>query len=200
MIEDKNNVPSAFEMLLEEVEAEINFVVSIENDAKEERDYDKAKEAKEHSDKIEIFRDRVAILRRDWIKVFLIVEQDEDEDTRVKRSRRNLGKLCNGLRTPQQEFYLPILQVLVDMGGSGKMSNILSKVELIMKSKLSSVDYQVLESGGILRWYNTGQWARNDMRVDRLIRDDSPRGVWEITNKGREFLNNPPGFDIKRVL
>lgn len=50
MIENNpSNVSSAFEMLLEEVEAEIDFVNGVGAKAFESRDYDKAKEALERS-------------------------------------------------------------------------------------------------------------------------------------------------------
>jgi restriction system protein len=43
--------------------------------------------------------------------------------------------------------------------------------------------------GGLTpRWRNTAQWARNSLREEGLIRDDSPRGIWEITDKGRQWL------------
>ena len=39
-----------------------------------------------------------------------------------------------------------------------------------------------------LRWRNAAQWARNSMVNDGLMKNDSPRGVWEISDKGRNFL------------
>lgn len=50
MIENNpSNLSSAFEMLLEEIEAEIDFVNGVGARAFEGRDYDKAKEALERS-------------------------------------------------------------------------------------------------------------------------------------------------------
>ena len=37
-------------------------------------------------------------------------------------------------------------------------------------------------------WRNTAQWVRNDLREEGLIRDDPPRSIWEITEKGRQWL------------
>lgn len=38
------------------------------------------------------------------------------------------------------------------------------------------------------RWKNTAQWARNKMVNDDLLRSNSPRGVWELTENGREYM------------
>jgi len=60
MIENHpTNVSSAFEMVLEEVEAEIDFVNGVGARAFEQRDYDRAKEALERSGTLTTFRDRL---------------------------------------------------------------------------------------------------------------------------------------------
>lgn len=55
-----SNVSSAFEILLEEVEAEIDFVNGLGARALEQRNYDKAKGALQRSATLTAFRDRVA--------------------------------------------------------------------------------------------------------------------------------------------
>jgi len=87
MIENNpSNVSSAFEMLLEEVEAEIDFVNGVGAKAFESRDYDKAKEALERSGTLTAFRDRVAALRKEWEEMAAVAERDEDEETRTARA------------------------------------------------------------------------------------------------------------------
>jgi len=189
MIENNpTNVSSAFEMLLEEVEAEIDFTNGVGSKAFEGRDYDKAKEALESSGQLTAFRDKVASLRKEWEDLAAKAEREEDEETRAER--RNLGKLRKGLRTPESSFYLPLLQVLDQMGGRGKVADILDRIKKAMKPVLKPVDYDPLASGpDNPRWRNTAQWARNSMIRDGLLKADSLRGFWEIADKGREMLN-----------
>jgi hypothetical protein len=53
----------------------------------------------------------------------------------------------------------------------------------------NSHDLDALPSDGITpRWQNTAQWARNALREGGLIKGDSPHGVWEISDQGREWL------------
>ena len=188
MIENNpTNVSSAFEMLLEEVEAEIDFVNNVGAKAFEVRDYDKAKEALERAATLTAFRDRVAGLRKEWEELAAVAESQEDEET--KAARRDLGRLRRGLRTPEVNYYQPILQVLAEMGGSGKVAEILDRVGEVMKPILKDVDYDPLASSPDLpRWRNAAQWARNSMVHEGLLKPDSPRGVWEIADKGRAML------------
>jgi restriction system protein len=191
MIENNpTNVSSAFEILLEEVEAEIDFTNGVGSKAFERRDYDKAKEALESSGQLTAFRDKVASLRKEWEDLAAKAEREEDEETRAER--RNLGKLRKGLRTPESAYYKPLLKVIDQMGGSGKVANILDRVKKALKPILKPVDYDPLASSPDMpRWRNTAQWARNSMIRDGLLKADSARGVWEITDRGREMLNRP---------
>ena len=103
MIENNpSNVSSAFEMLLEEIEAEIDFVNGIGSKAFDDRDYDKAKEALERAGVLTGFRDKVAELRKQWKDIAAVGESQEDEET--KAERRNLGKLRKGTRTPEDAY------------------------------------------------------------------------------------------------
>jgi hypothetical protein len=107
----------------------------------------------------------------------------EDEPVNAKRRR-------HGQRTPESQFYLPILQALAEMGGSGKMAEVLERVGKAMKETLRDVDLQPLGSSPYMpRWRNTTQWARNTMVQEGLLKADSPRGVWEITDKGWQMLH-----------
>jgi len=188
MIENNpSNVSSAFEMLSEEVEAEIDFVNGVGAKAFGSRDYDKAREALERAGILTAFRDKVAALRAEWEALAAVAEQAEDEQT--KAARRDLGRLRRGLRTPEAAYREPILRVLAEMGGSGRIGDVLERVGQIMKPVLKEVDYDPLASDPDLpRWRNAAQWARATMVKEGLLKADSPRGVWEISDKGRAAL------------
>jgi hypothetical protein len=188
MIENNpQDVSSAFEIVLEEVEAEIDFINGVGAKAFEARDYDRAKEALERVGIVTAFRDKVAALRAEWDSLAALTASQEDEET--KAERRNLGRLRKGIRTPENQYRAPILNVLMDMGGSGKAADVLEQVGKIMKPALKKVDFEPLASGpDNPRWRNAAQWARNSMVKEGLLKSDSPRGVWAITDAGRRFL------------
>ena len=94
-----------------------------------------------------------------------------------------------GVRTPEDRYYLPILEALSELGGSARKSEVLECVLQRMKDKLQDVDFIPLASRpGAPRWENTAAWARNTLKERGLIRKDSPHGVWEISDSGIQFL------------
>jgi restriction system protein len=77
-----------------------------------------------------------------------------------------------------------------EMGGKGKTKDVLDKLGVKMKGTLKPKDYEPHESNAKqIRWRNTAQWARNTMaNADGRMKDDSPSGTWEISDKGRTWL------------
>jgi len=182
------NVVAAFEILLEEIETEIDFTNRVGSRAFEARDYDRAREALELAAQLTAYRDKLAAFRREWDRLVPVADE-ETEDTETTESRRNLGRLRRGLRTPEDAYYRPILRVLERRGGSGRVGDVLEELREEMKGILRDVDFEPLASDPHNpRWRNAAQWARNSMVNEGLLKSGSPRGVWEITEKGREYL------------
>ncbi len=55
-----------------------------------------------------------------------------------------------------------------------------------MEGMLNEYDYATLPSSPkTVRWLNTAQWYRNRLVREGAMRDDSPYGIWGISEKGR---------------
>jgi restriction system protein len=189
MIENNtSNVFAAFEMLMEEIEAEVDLINKVATMALARRDYDGAHKAIEHAAQVTAFRDKTVSLRKEW-KTLTVTQGGKAEEEILPIKRRNLGRLQRGLRTPEIAYYQPILEALNELGGSAEMNDVVERVEQSMRGVLRQVDYEPLASGTeMLRWRNTAQWARNTMVEEGLLKLDSPRGMWEITEAGRRAL------------
>jgi len=99
------------------------------------------------------------------------------------------SKLRRGIRTQEREYRQPILQALVDLGGQAPTGKALDRVHVLMKSRLRPVDYEPLPSDPKQqRWRNAAMWERFAMKKEGLIRSDSPRGTWAISDEGRQAL------------
>ena len=106
-----------------------------------------------------------------------------------KRPRRDFGRIDPGQKSPPELFEIPILRALETMGGSGRVADVLDRVGAIVQGQLKPVDLDRLPSNDRQpRWRNTAQWSRLDMVKEGLLRADSPKGVWEITEQGRARL------------
>ena len=61
-----------------------------------------------------------------------------------------------------------------------------------MGDQLNTYDLDTFADGKTIRWRNTAQWARNTLREEGLIRDDTPRGIW-ASEAGRKWLEAQTG-------
>ena len=117
----------------------------------------------------------------------------------LKRLSERTGKKESGTRagtgeiTSQADYTRPILESLIEMGGSGRMFSVLGMVLQKMKDKLTSKDLEKLPTGPGVRWKNRAQWERQRLKTEGYLKKDSPRGIWEITDEGRKHYENLKG-------
>lgn len=186
-VDSPTTVIAAFEQVLEEVEDEIEHVNQQGGQAFAVGKYDDVDAARQQVDRLTAYRRRIAALRDEWEALFAAYRSGEEEES--AGGRRDLGRLKRGVRTPEDAYRLPILRALVALGGSGRVPEVLARVEAEMKGQLSAADLEPLPSNpNSTRWYNAAQWCRNSMVHEGLLADDSPRGTWEITEAGRSHL------------
>jgi len=91
--------------------------------------------------------------------------------------------------TPLEDYYAPILETLLELGGSGKVEQILHRVFEKMKDKLTEDDLKDIPFGTSVRWRKCAQWARFKLVEMGFISKNSPRGIWEITSEGKNYLD-----------
>jgi hypothetical protein len=114
---------------------------------------------------------------------------NDEATTLVKTSstRRRLDIEGPRRQTPHEEYRLPILRTLVALGGSGDVAHVIRRVGEGMKATLTRHDQEDIRSG-MVRWEKAANWERFDMVREGLLKSDSPRGVWAISEKGRRYL------------
>src|SRR5215831_14846796 len=105
MENNHNNVFSAFELLLEAVEAEIDLIDKVGARAFERHDHHDAREAAERAKQATTFREKILSLRKEWERLTIIHKGNKEEITRDQR--RYLGRLQKGVRTPELAYYQP---------------------------------------------------------------------------------------------
>ena len=92
--------------------------------------------------------------------------------------------------TPQKEYQIPILEVLVELGGQAPTREVLRQIYEKVKHRLRPKDLETLPSGNDIRWENAVMWARNKLREQGFLSSNSPRGIWAITDEGRRYLES----------
>jgi hypothetical protein len=93
--------------------------------------------------------------------------------------------------THPSEYWIPILKTLVELGGRSRREKVIQMVGEKMSGILKPADYGRLPGTGHTRWKNRVAWQASNMRtIHAYIKQGSPRGVWEITPAGREWLKD----------
>lgn len=127
-------------------------------------------------------------LRADLAEVITSVDADIERFEGTKQAKRVRKRVASTRvkepLTPQGEFTLPLLESLIEAGGSLKVSEAFRRVGEKLGEKLTSADCQRINSGQI-RWQNRVQWQRLRLLREGYLANDSDRGVWEITDNGR---------------
>jgi len=152
-------------------------------------DYPTAEGVLDFAKRLLAFRSRVEGLGKEWAELEGLRDKSSEEVQQIV-SKRFFGRRPSGDITPQIEYCCYIMEVLVEMGGTGKTDDVLEGVGKKMKPVLKPKDYEPHKSDAKqIRWRNTAQWARNLMvNEDGRMKKKSPRGVWEISDAGRAWL------------
>ena len=90
---------------------------------------------------------------------------------------------------PRTRYALPILKALNQLGGSAATSEVLKVVRQLMKNQLKPIDLSSRPAGH-LYWENRIHDMRRELINRGLMQNNSPRGIWEISDAGREALHN----------
>jgi hypothetical protein len=179
---DKNEVNTAFEILLEEIEEVFNTISKEGEESFKARDFDKAKTLIEYDERLKYFREKVKTLQKEWQTIFSDKIPTRGQKKQVKE------RLKKGLRTPEEQFVIPILEAIIELWGKAEMRDVLELVHSKMKSILNSYDYESTPSNPKEKqWKNTARWARRIMANEGLLTKGPTWGIWEITEKGRKF-------------
>jgi hypothetical protein len=87
----------------------------------------------------------------------------------------------------RKAYDLVLLQVLNRLGGSGYAPDVVEEVGKILRDQLTDLDLAKNRTGGV-RWKNRVMWRRFKLVELGLLKNDSERGIWEISDAGREAL------------
>jgi hypothetical protein len=84
---------------------------------------------------------------------------------------------------PLKQFRASLLDALFRQDGRAYSREIREIIEQTLAPVLCDADYELV-SNGQPRWWNSICSMRNQLIADGLLRDDSKRGIWELSKKG----------------
>jgi len=105
-----------------------------------------------------------------------------------KRSSDNDSPVRHGRLTPRNTLIRAIVQVMEQMGNSGQKREIHNRLEDVLAGVLNSEDYE-LDSSGQVTWHHQADWARMYMAQVGILKNDSPRGIWELSTNYQKLMD-----------
>jgi len=87
-------------------------------------------------------------------------------------------------RVKKQEIIDGLVAYLKSQGGSAPKHEVEQALFELFKDTFQDPFYGECVGGGVPRWKKNVQFARNTARERGLIKGESERGVWELTEKG----------------
>jgi len=184
---DNHEVIPAFDILLDEIEGIVSDINQQGAQLLSKGKYDEARLLIAKLESMTAIREKVRSMKGEWHDLQIIPAEKKAKNQKSKK-KKTINRLKRGLRTKEEDLKVPLLKTLVEMGGSGKVSDVLDRMEKIVSSFLTENDLKPLQSTNELRWRNTTKWARADMVKKGLLSKNSPYGFWAITSYGRECL------------
>jgi hypothetical protein len=107
----------------------------------------------------------------------------QPKNTKPTRTRARKGSVLE-----EEAYFIPILRALTEQDdGRLAASEVIDRVGELIDDQLKPADREMLETGTV-RWKARTQFARMHMKEQGLLKPDSPRGIWEISDAGRQHL------------
>lgn len=105
----------------------------------------------------------------------------------VAKPTASAERAPKGSLLPEAEYVLPLLEALVELGGSAHVSKVAELVGTKLDGKLTKRDRMAIKSGDV-RWKNRLQFVRIGLIKQGLMAKNSPRGIWEVTESGQRLV------------
>jgi len=74
------------------------------------------------------------------------------------------------------------------MGGKGTKKHVHKIIEEKTKNRFNDLDFGIVKDNRTKRWEKNVDWQRYKMVIEGLLCSNSPHGIWEITEQGKEYL------------
>lgn len=122
-----------------------------------------------------------SVLRRVF-ELDVLREPDSDTEEQPHAERMRPGDLLD-----RKQYDLRILEVLNEMGGAGYAPDVVEAVGTRVQDQLTPNDW-LKNKTGVIRWKNRVAWRRFNLVRMGLLKQNSPRGTWELSDEGRQAL------------
>jgi hypothetical protein len=98
---------------------------------------------------------------------------------------RAKGKRSRAPKTDKNVLREHIIRALQKLGGSGRVGDVIEAMGRQLEGKLMPGDLEWREATKEYVWQNNTKWERYRMTQDGTLRNDSPYGIWALTENAK---------------
>ena len=181
---DNNDHPDIRRVLAtmrKEIQKEVKAASKALDQAFETQDYERIHEVSGKVVQLETMANQASGLQANWNSLF---------GGEVVNGPKRMKPVKSGPLTPKKAYFKPILKALVSLGGAGKPADVIDLVYQKMEAVLTDADRNSTEGGNpdYPRWKTASYSTRSLLIKQELLKANSPKGVWEISVKGRNYV------------
>jgi restriction system protein len=126
-------------------------------------------------------------------KLSEIAQEMHELGERIEKDNKEIQELldracANRKRTPNEKYKIPLLETLVEAGGSLKPQDVGDRVKIKLRDVLTDHDRTMDPSGTRQRWDDGMRYARLELVIDGLM-EGTEHGIWTISKKGIELIS-----------
>ena len=109
-----------------------------------------------------------------------------DVRQRCRRQQHHNGeklsqKRSHSPKTDRRILRRLLIEALNELGGTARKNELYQRVEKKYEGRFLPGDFEYLPDGKRIAWKNYCDWEGTAMRKEGLLRTDSPRGVWQLS-------------------
>lgn len=98
------------------------------------------------------------------------------------------GKLVKGLKTPDRAFVFPVIDALMEFGGTAPRMQVVERVYEKMKHLLNDYDLSPMPYNKYVpRWKDTLHWVRLNLVARGILEKGTEKGIWSLTEYGKAY-------------
>lgn len=86
-------------------------------------------------------------------------------------------------KTKGSVFRELIIEILREFGGKARASRVMNEIERRIGDSFTQGDLAFEADGKTLAWWKTTQWERNRLVLKKIMKSDSPNGMWELVKR-----------------
>ena len=115
-------------------------------------------------------------------------KEKEKEDSPSSKKLPSEGKLTKGLKTPEKAFILPVIESIMEFGGTAPRMQVIERVYEKMKHILNEYDLSPMPYNKYIpRWKDTLHWVRIGLVERGIIAKGTEKGIWTLTDYGKAY-------------